>query len=258
MNNKKHDYCDPYDKNEPFYWMKLEHLGRYLYGAYLAKEKNYRRIVDGASANGYGSLLLASLPSVEEVIGLELSDFLVNEAWRLAEQEKNKKVSFKLCDLEEDAFAAASIAGPIDMVISFETLEHLEKPKQALRQFHQLLTDDGLLLLSVPNAYYEAKNKEGKSKNPHHKHLFDVSSISALLEDEGFKVQKVLGQPLANTCLYREKTIVNLYKYDVQEVQSFYNQSKEGLYYFSRLFAWPEVDQVEGSYSIIVEATKKL
>ena len=38
-----------------------------------------------------------------------------------------------------------------DLVVCSEVLEHLEEPEQALKQIKQLATDDGYILLSVPN-----------------------------------------------------------------------------------------------------------
>jgi len=39
---------------------------------------------------------------------------------------------------------------PSDVVISFETIEHLNNPVVFLSQLHNALRDDGLLLLSTP------------------------------------------------------------------------------------------------------------
>ncbi|QGG46259.1 class I SAM-dependent methyltransferase [Heliorestis convoluta] len=256
MSNKELDYCDPYDASQPFYWMKLEHLGRYMYAAYVAETKQCRRIVDAACANGYGTFDLALSASADYVLGVDSSEQLLQEALERLKEQSLSTVDFLQMDLEKDCFSQ-NLHESIDLIVTFETLEHLEKPERALDEFYKMLTSKGTLLLSVPNAFYEAIDKEGKSKNPHHKHLFDVPSICSLVEKAGFVVSQVLGQPLANTCWYREKTIVNLYKYNPHTVQRYYNQSPEALRYFSRLFAWPEVNQVEGSYSIILQADKQ-
>jgi 2-polyprenyl-3-methyl-5-hydroxy-6-metoxy-1,4-benzoquinol methylase len=78
-----------------------------------------------------------------------------------------------------------------------EVLEHVKDPSQIVRQARDLLTDDGVLCISVPNDFnrFQSAVVKGSQKShwwvqPHH-HLnyFSFDSLSRLLEKNGFEIQ---------------------------------------------------------------------
>lgn len=46
--------------------------------------------------------------------------------------------------------------GKFDVVVSFETIEHLERPEKFLEEVSRILKDDGLLIISTPVRESEA------------------------------------------------------------------------------------------------------
>ena len=85
-----------------------------------------------------------------------------------------------------------------DYVTSFQVIEHMEDPKKAIHWIWSLLQPGGCFVGSVPN------NKKGRiavgellDQLPQtdddliavnkHKNAFDMASVRALLQDEGFK-----------------------------------------------------------------------
>src|SRR6185312_12197354 len=52
-----------------------------------------------------------------------------------------------------DATALDYPAGSFDLVVCFETLEHVEAQQQMLAGFARVLTDDGLLIISSPDKH---------------------------------------------------------------------------------------------------------
>jgi SAM-dependent methyltransferase len=83
-------------------------------------------------------------------------------------------------------------AGSFDTITLWHVLEHLYNLKEDIRQFKRILTDDGTLVVAVPNcASYDAKKyKEFWSAYdlPIHLYHFTPSDIKLLFEKEGFEI----------------------------------------------------------------------
>lgn len=74
-----------------------------------------------------------------------------------------------------------------DLVGSFETLEHLEKPENALGEIARVLKDDGRFLFSVP---LHAKYWSQWDTFAGHVQRFEPCELESLLAKQGFKVEK--------------------------------------------------------------------
>jgi SAM-dependent methyltransferase len=87
-----------------------------------------------------------------------------------------------------------------DVVTSFETLEHLEERKRFLAEIRRVLTDNGLVFLSTPNANH-TQPVAGRPSNPYHVHeyapgelrselgnFFGSVDLSGQVLDERFRV----------------------------------------------------------------------
>ncbi len=78
-----------------------------------------------------------------------------------------------------------------DIVIFFETIEHLIDPSKVLQQLHALLIDKGLLLVSTPNFslfWSERSGYSDLSQRFEHIHFFQLHTLSAALKKTGFNV----------------------------------------------------------------------
>ena len=62
------------------------------------------------------------------------------------------------------------------VVVSFETLEHLGERRAFLREIARCLRDDGLFLVSTPNARYTLPI-DGKPRNPFHVHEYTPEEL---------------------------------------------------------------------------------
>ncbi len=77
-----------------------------------------------------------------------------------------------------------------DVVISFETLEHIADPRAFVAQAERVLSPGGRFICSVPNQWLD---ESGRDPNPYHLHVFDLPRLLALF-DEGFRIERVIGQ----------------------------------------------------------------
>jgi SAM-dependent methyltransferase len=88
-----------------------------------------------------------------------------------------------------------------DVIVSFNVVEHLRDPVSVIRSLRELLPENGLLAIRVPNdfsAIQEAAHKKVGGKKwwiaiPDHINYFSFESLSNLLNREGFDVIDQIG-----------------------------------------------------------------
>ena len=117
-----------------------EHWHRYAFAMPLCRDK---RVLDAACGEGYGSDLLAGVAA--EVLGLDISETAVAHARK--RYGNRDKLHFEAGDASALGFDDACF----DVVVSFETLEHLEAQDRLVAGFARVLREDGLLLISSPD-----------------------------------------------------------------------------------------------------------
>jgi 2-polyprenyl-3-methyl-5-hydroxy-6-metoxy-1,4-benzoquinol methylase len=115
-----------------------EHLARYRLAAQLAPG---RRVLDVACGEGYGTSLLASARATS-IVGADI-DAATVEHVRSQYGLEAHEADIRSLPFEDEAF---------DLVVSFETIEHVEDPERALDELARVLGPDGLMLISTPNA----------------------------------------------------------------------------------------------------------
>jgi len=76
--------------------------------------------------------------------------------------------------------------GAYDLICSFHVLEHISNISSELKQWQRLLSDEGRVVIEVPNrAGHSLLANDG---NPEHLHQFTLQSLSCLLAHEGFEI----------------------------------------------------------------------
>ena len=118
---------------------QMEHYHRYLFARSLVAG---HKVLDVASGEGYGSALLAQVAS--SVVGVEYSDQTV----RLA--AANFPCA-NLCFLRADARAIPLEDSCVDIVVSFETIEHFNRQDDFLREVRRVLRTGGMFIVSTPD-----------------------------------------------------------------------------------------------------------
>lgn len=118
--------------------MLYEHFARYAMALEFVSGK---RVLDCACGEGYGSAILAERAAT--VLGLDCSDQSVAHA---RERYRKSNLRFEVADA-----TALTLDACVDVVVSFETLEHLAAQDAMLAGFKRALSADGVLLLSSPD-----------------------------------------------------------------------------------------------------------
>ncbi len=139
-----------------------EHLARYLLAAGLSTGG---RVLDVACGEGYGTDMLARA-GAEAVVGVDVDGATIERA------AKRYSGDFRRADITALPFEDASF----DLVVSFETIEHVVDADAALSELERVLAPDGLLLISTPNTH------EYLVDNEFHTREFSHEEFAALLE----------------------------------------------------------------------------
>lgn len=138
----------------------LEHWHRYHFAARYARG---RRVLDVACGEGYGCASLAR--HAAHVTGVDVSEAAIAHA------------RGAYAGLANAAFVAASCTrlpfddASFDLVVSFETIEHIEGQEAFLDEVARVLAPDGVLLLSCPNKV-EYSDKRDYANEFHVKELY--------------------------------------------------------------------------------------
>ncbi len=159
-----------------------EHWHRYCLARPLAQGL---RVLDAACGEGYGSFLLAQ--TAAQVYGIDIESAAVAHA-RARYRAPN------LSYLEGSVTALPLPDAAVDLVVSFETIEHLAEQAAMLAEFRRVLAPGGVLLISSPNQ--PVYSGDGGGVNEFHVRELTRFELAALL-DPVFPQQSWYGQRVA-------------------------------------------------------------
>ena len=154
------------------------HLRRYELAADILRGLDERWVADIACGTGYGARLLTTQGEAEHYVGIDIDGSAVEYARR--RHGMGEHIAFR----EGRADATGLETGCVDMIASFETIEHVEQTETLLREFARVLRPGGVLVISTPNQL---------GPTEHHVHDFGFESFSAAL-GRWFEVERWLGQ----------------------------------------------------------------
>lgn len=134
----------------------LEHWHRYLFVKAFVKDKV---VLDIASGEGFGSYYLSSV--AKKVIGVDINSEAISHSEK---KYARNNLSFIHGNARE-----IPLQEPVDVIVSFETLEHLSEDdqKKFLEETQRLLKKDGALFMSTPNKKVYS-DPEYEEKNEYH------------------------------------------------------------------------------------------
>lgn len=167
--------------------VEIDHIRRYEFAAQFVRNKN---VLDIACGTGYGSKLLAEAGALS-VVGVDISIELVDYAKSNYQLKNLSFVKGDICRFENKS--------KFDIIICFETIEHIQNYKAALKNLYGLLKKHGILFISSPNRLITspyAKTIFDKPENPFHVREFTLKELQSELLSAGFLVrdENIFGQ----------------------------------------------------------------
>lgn len=199
----------------------IEHLHRYAIAQKISKNKV---VLDIASGEGYGSFLLSK--SASKVFGVDIDEETINHAKDKYTISKN--IEFKLGSTD----AIPLDDNSVDVVVSFETIEHHDRHDLMMQEVSRVLKTDGILLISSPE---KSIYSERDYNNPFHVKELILDDFKDLLKRyfinvELFNQRFVIGS-LIHLINQGEESKFNLFDGDYSNIQNelidddFYNKA---------------------------------
>lgn len=127
----------------------IEHLHRYSVAIEYVKDKT---VLDIASGEGYGSNLMSKEAS--HVYSVDIDEKTIQAAKLKYNNQKN--IDF----ITGSASSIPISSNSIDVVVSFETIEHHDKHDEMIEEIKRVLKPDGILIISTPDKFFysDARN----------------------------------------------------------------------------------------------------
>ena len=160
-----------FDKNRRHF-----HMERYRFASEYVSG---HIIADIACGTGYGTKLMVQEGKAKKAVGVDISA----EAIRYAKKEHADRKAEFIC---ANGSSTGLRARRFDMIVSFETLEHVEDDQKLLAEFARLLKPEGILIISTPNAW-------PLTSSPYHVREYDRKSFKAVLE-RNFRIKTLFNQ----------------------------------------------------------------
>ncbi len=141
--------------------------GRY---AFAARYATAGRILDVACGTGYGSTMLSGISSL--CVGVDVNVTALEQSVASSTGAKTGFVRADGCRLP---FPDASF----DLVVSMETIEHLEEPETFLQELARTAGTEARVVVSTPNREYKAP--WARKLNPYHVREWSPGEFRALV-----------------------------------------------------------------------------
>jgi SAM-dependent methyltransferase len=138
--------------------IQLEHVHRYLLAGEYAKDKE---VLDIACGEGFGAAILAK--TARSVVGVDIAKEAVQHASIAYRRENVKFLQGSCAEIPLDDRS-------IDLVVSFETIEHHDQHKAMMAEMKRVLRPEGVLIISTPD-------KKEYSVLPNYRNPFHVREL---------------------------------------------------------------------------------
>lgn len=178
----------------------IDHLHRYALVFDYIKDKI---VLDIACGEGYGSNLMSQ--RAQYVYGVDIDLETISSAKHKYNKEN---LSFKTGRADLIPIETNSI----DIVVSFETIEHHDKHEEMMLEMKRVLKPGGIIIISTPDKYFYT-DKRNFNNEFHVKELYREEFTSLI--NNHFKVSQLLIQSYinGNSYIYSDSNegVINVY-----------------------------------------------
>lgn len=156
-----------------------DHIERYIFSVNFAKGKT---VLDIACGTGYGSKMLIT-NGAYKVFGVDINEEAIEFA-------KSQYIEDNLIYMTGD-ITKLEIYDKFEMVVCFETIEHIHDYQLALKNLYYALKNDGKLIISTPNRLITSPSAKAITDTPDnafHAQEFTQNEFISILSTAGFDV----------------------------------------------------------------------
>ena len=190
---------------------------------------------------GVGGFLEMARQSASNISGIELEIAL-----QTSFKERELNVFSNLQEAQEQG-------DKYDIITAFHVVEHLKNPKQILKDLSQLLTENGEMIVEVPNSddalltLYENRTFQNFTYWSQHLFLFNAKTMASLVKQSGLGlnwIKHIQRYPLSNHLYWLSKN-----KPGGQNIWSFLNNNRLDVEYEYQLSLKGKTDTIMASIS---------
>lgn len=158
-------------QNELDYASYKLHIERYAFASGFIKESD--QVFDMACGVGYGSEYIAKQHPNVKVKGIDISENAISYAKKNYSAPNIEFTQANILEYENSIRP--------DVIVSLETVEHLEQPGLFIEKVSKILKPNGMFIVSVPIT-------PSLDFNPFHLQDFTEKSIKELVQKNGFTI----------------------------------------------------------------------
>jgi len=162
--------------------IRQDHIGRYKFACQYVSKGD--KVLDIASGVGYGSYILSEETDAESIVAVDKNINAVKYGKRYYKSPKIKFIKGNCLSLLPKNY--------FDVIISFETIEHIEDDELFIRSLYVSLKQGGYLILSSPNQH---RRLYSSKKFPFHVRHYTPDDIIKLTRKCGFTTESAFSQP---------------------------------------------------------------
>lgn len=169
-------------------------------------------ILEIGCGEGYGTSFVSG--SCREIIGLDVEERIIDHA--------SNKYSSTNCTFK--SYSGNKIPyddNAFDVVITFQTIEHIENDRSFILDVHRVLKKDGMLILTTPNRQIRLKPGQ-KPWNKFHMREYTIKDLNALLQGvfKEINIKGIFGSDIVQCIeLKRINKYQKLVAYDIFNVR---------------------------------------
>ncbi len=167
---------------------KIWHKNKIEQAKKIIKNLPFHKCLDVGCASGYMISEIAAMYTNATFFGVDVYDKAIKYA-----KIKYPHIKFYLSPAEKMPFKNNSF----DLIISYETIEHVENPEGFLLEIKRILKKNGIFILAMDSGnllfkvvWYFWENTTGKVWQGAHLNAYHHAQLEKLVKDLGFKVQK--------------------------------------------------------------------
>ncbi|MBU7036563.1 MAG: class I SAM-dependent methyltransferase [Theionarchaea archaeon] len=158
--------------DKPRHYITRQHITRYAFASTYVTGK---KVLDIACGAGYGSSYLAGC-GARMVVGVDVSESALAYA---CSHYTRDNLNF----LQGDAVRLPFEDDEFDVIVSFETIEHIAQSQEYVKEMKRVLSPQGIFICSTPHVKY--------TRHPvYHVKEFSPEEFFSLLEDTFYRVER--------------------------------------------------------------------
>ncbi len=169
-------------------FQKIWHRNKIKHAKKIIQNLTFSRCLDVGCASGYMISEISSAYPNSKYFGVDVYDKAIEYA-----KVKYPHIKFYQSAAEKMPFKENSF----DLIISYETIEHVKGPRGFLSEIRRMLKKDGTLILAMDSGnilfrivWFFWENSTGKVWQGAHLNAFHHTQLEKFVNDFGFKVQK--------------------------------------------------------------------